>query len=98
MSEGRWRPSWRFQPLARIEDAFRLLDKVAAAYVLTSTEAGVFVAEVRVGGHTGRALGEPKAAIITLALARAIKLYPSDGAAPSFASLGARRKGRERRR
>lgn len=66
-----WIPRWRFQPFKSLEDAFRLLDKVVGTYTLTTQE-NTFTAEVRIGTQTGVASGEPKAASITLAVARAI--------------------------
>jgi hypothetical protein len=66
-----WIPRSRFRPMVRLEDAFLLLDRAAAAFGLTSA-GGVFTAEVRVGNRTGKATGEPKAKTITLALAQAL--------------------------
>lgn len=91
-----WLPKWRFAPFERLEDAFRLLDS-ADTYVLTKADSS-FAAEVWVGSCTGRALGELKATTITLALAKAIGLYPSDEAVPSFLPRDPRLKGGERTR
>jgi hypothetical protein len=71
-SDRGWMPRWRFRPLARLEDAFLLLDSAGATYVLTVGSDGVFIAEVRIGGRTGKASGEPKAQTITLAISRAL--------------------------
>jgi hypothetical protein len=67
-----WIPKWRFKPLARLEDAFLLLDRAGGTYVLSVGSDGVFTAEVRVGERIGRASGEPKARTITLAISRVL--------------------------
>ena len=69
-----WIPRWRFAPMARLEDAFHLLDCVASAYRLQTLEDGTFSAEVRVGSRIGKASGEPKARAITLTVARVLGL------------------------
>lgn len=75
----RWLPRWRFQPLADLEDAFRLLDKAGAKYVLEATPEGKFTARVWVGDGTGVASGRTKPATITRAVAEAIGLtVPED--------------------
>jgi hypothetical protein len=66
-----WIPRSRFKPLARLEDAFLLLARVASNYSLTSVS-GKFTADVRVGDRRGSASGEPKARTITLAIAQAL--------------------------
>lgn len=67
-----WIPRWRFEPLARLDDAFLVLDKVGGSYSLSIDETGNFTAEVRVAGRIGTATGEPKARAITLAVCRAL--------------------------
>jgi hypothetical protein len=69
-----WVPRSKFRPLVDVRDAFRLLDAVTADYSLVTTPGGVFAAQVRLGGRTGKAAGEPKARAISLALARAMGL------------------------
>jgi hypothetical protein len=73
-----WLPRWRFQPLANLDDAFRLLDKAAAEYTLTSAADGTFTAQVWVADRNGRASGKSKAKTITVAIARAIGLAVPD--------------------
>jgi hypothetical protein len=73
-----WIPRWRFQPLTRLNDAFQLLDKSGGAFTLTSHKRGYFTAEVCLDNRTGLAVGEPKAATITMAVARAIGLDVPD--------------------
>jgi transcriptional regulator with XRE-family HTH domain len=52
----RWLPRWRFQPVTRLEDAFRLLKSTAPEeYSIGATEDGGFWARVRVDGITGEA-------------------------------------------
>jgi hypothetical protein len=75
-----WIPRWHFQPLKRVEDAFKLLDAAATGFTLTLSGDQVFTALVRVGSNTGSATGESKAATITVALARAIGLDVPDSA------------------
>ncbi|MGA8025868.1 MAG: hypothetical protein WB992_01900 [Bryobacteraceae bacterium] len=66
-----WIPRWRFTPLTRIEDAFQLLER-ACRYRLQLNDDGIFVAEVRIGGSTGKASGKFQARVITLAIAKAV--------------------------
>jgi hypothetical protein len=75
IKQGRsWTPRSRFKPLARLEDAFLLLDRAGGTYVLSVGSDRFFSAEVRVGERIGRASGEPKARAITVAIARALGL------------------------
>ncbi len=67
-----WTPKWRFNPLVRLEDAFLLLDHAGGSYVLSLGSDGVFTVEVQVGDQIGKAIGEPKARIITPAVSRAL--------------------------
>lgn len=67
-----WIPKWRFKPLARLEDAFLLLDRAGGSYVLSLGSDGVFTVEFRLGERIGKAHGEPKARSITLAISRAL--------------------------
>ena len=67
-------PRWRFAPLTSWDTPFNLrLDRAQCDYKLTSVN-GTFTAEVRVGGHTGKASGEAQSRTIVLALARALGL------------------------
>jgi hypothetical protein len=67
-----WITRANFKPFTRVQDAFRLLGKAAAAYSLTKTPDGVFAATVQIGDRTGTASGRAEAPTITLAIARAI--------------------------
>ena len=78
MGKRQWIPRWRFQPLANLEDAFRLLEKAAASFTLTATADGDFTARVSLAGRTGSASGRSKATTITMAVARAIGLTVPD--------------------
>jgi hypothetical protein len=89
MGDRRWIPRWRFAPLTSLEHAFELLDHAASAYTLTTNSRGGFEAEVHVGTRIGRASGEPKARVITLALALALGLEP-DGCQPPKTERGRR--------
>lgn len=68
----RWLPRWRFQPATRLEDAFRLLQSVAAQEYATGGDNGLFWARVRVGGNTAEAHEATQARAITFAVARAL--------------------------
>jgi hypothetical protein len=67
-----WIPRWRFEPFARLEDAFILLDKIGGTYLLSVDATGSFAAEVRIDARIGSATGEPKARAITLAISQAL--------------------------
>ena len=73
-----WMPRWRFNPLARMEDAFLLLDRAGGTYLLSLGPDGLFTVEVRIGNRIGNASGEPKARAITLALSEAFGIGESD--------------------
>jgi hypothetical protein len=76
VGDRRWLPRWRFQPMKRLEDAFRLLEHAAPEdYTMGATEAGgLFWVKVRVAGMTGEARESSKSRAITLAIARALDL------------------------
>jgi hypothetical protein len=75
MGDRRWLPRWRFQPATRLEDAFRLLERVAPQeYTTGAAENGGFWAKVRVASVTGEACESSQARAMTLAIARAIGL------------------------
>ena len=80
----RWLPRWRFQPLVSLEDAFRLLDKIATDYTLTATADNTFTAVVYVADRIGSASGKSKATTITVVIARAIGLDVPDGASEAW--------------
>lgn len=70
-----WIPRWRFQPLERLEDAFRLLEKAQPEYYSMGAGAdGAFSVQVRIRGCGGEARNESKPRAITLAIARALGL------------------------
>ncbi len=70
-----WIPRWRFQPLERLEDAFRLLEKAQPEhYSMGAGADGVFSVQVRICGRGGEASHESKPRAITLAIARALGL------------------------
>lgn len=75
-----WIPRWRFQPLERLEDAFRLLEKAQPEhYSMGLDGSGRFSVEVRLGGKLGLARDEVKPRAITLAIARALGLEEVEG-------------------
>ncbi len=95
---GSWIPKWKFNPLEKIDDAFRLLEKAASTFKLATTPGGTFTARVRVGDHTASASGKSKATVITVAVARAVGIDVPDGAVPSSVRIGNSRKGEGRKR
>jgi hypothetical protein len=73
--DGGWLPTWRFSPFDRIEDALQVLEKTADDYKLHGNKHGHRGSiEVTVGTKTISASGEPKARLITTALAYALGL------------------------
>jgi hypothetical protein len=70
----RWLPRWRFRPVERIEDAFRLIEALdPEEYDMAGRGADNFSVRIRLenGGH-GEASDKSKARAITYAVARAI--------------------------
>ena len=75
LANGRdWIARSHFQPLAILDHAFQLLEKISRDYSIVNSPTAGFIVEVRLSGRVGRAAGEPKARTISLALARAIGL------------------------
>ncbi|OFV98395.1 MAG: hypothetical protein A3H28_02560 [Acidobacteria bacterium RIFCSPLOWO2_02_FULL_61_28] len=69
-----WIPKWKFNPLERLEDAFRLLDHSQPMRYAISQIGGAFQVEVERSGKVGKASGDSKPRAITLALARSLGL------------------------
>ena len=63
---------WQFQPIQRIADAHRLLERAAPEEYTMSAEKGGFRAEVRITGVTGEARESSQARALTFAIARAM--------------------------
>ncbi len=77
MDGRRWLPRWRFQPLERVEDAFRLLERaVPQEYAVGASTDGDFWAKVRIAGVTGEARESSQARALTFAIARAVGIDP----------------------
>jgi hypothetical protein len=54
LGQRRWTPRWRFQPANRLEDAFRLLERVAPQeYSMGEIEGGGFWVKILVAGTIG---------------------------------------------
>jgi hypothetical protein len=71
----RWMPRWRFQPAVRLEDAFRLLERVAPQeYSMGEIEGEGFWVRVRISGTVGEACESSKPRALTFAVARAVGL------------------------
>jgi hypothetical protein len=86
-----WIPRWRFAPFTNLQHAFELLQAAGSSFILRSLATGAFEAEVCIGGHVGRAAGEPKARTITMAVACALRLESSVASlvsVPPHAGLG----------
>jgi hypothetical protein len=69
-----WIPKWKFNPLERLDDAFRLLDEAAPSRYAISLIDGQFRVEVELNSAVGVASEEPKPRAITLAVARGLGL------------------------
>lgn len=69
-----WLPRWRFDPLRRLDDAFRLLYAAAPSqYVIRFTN-DQFRVTIRLRGATGKASDDTLPRAIVLALAQALKV------------------------
>ena len=78
---GGWTPAWRFQPLRRIEDAFKLLEAAdPEEYSIDARRGGIVTARVHLAAGTGEAHAFSRARAITHAVARAIGLDVPDPA------------------
>jgi hypothetical protein len=79
----RWIPRWRFQPATRLEDAFRLLERVAPRDYATGAEGDRFWARVLLDEASGEAHESSQARAISFAVARALRIdIPEDVEAP----------------
>jgi hypothetical protein len=73
LSDRRWLPSWRFQPLENMDDAFRLLEAAAPAeYDMRGGVGSDFHVRVRIGDTTAETRSQCKPRAITCAIARAL--------------------------
>jgi hypothetical protein len=79
MGERGWKPAWRFQPIKKREDAFRLLDAAdPTEYTITAERGRNFVVRVAIDGTVGIAAETSEARAITYAVARALGLAPGE--------------------
>jgi hypothetical protein len=69
----KWIPKWRFSPFTNLDDAFKLLEKVASRFTLTGSETGV-TAEVQIRESIGCASASSTPYAVTMAVARALGL------------------------
>ena len=75
MGGRRWQPRWRFQPAKNLEQAMRLLERLAPQeYSMGTGEKGTFWARVVISGVVREARESSQARAVTLAVARAIGL------------------------
>jgi excisionase family DNA binding protein len=73
MGGRRWIPRWRFQPIEKLEDAFRLLEEaMPQEYSIRGDDKGNIQVQVRIAGTAGEAHGTSRPLVITLAIARAV--------------------------
>ena len=72
MGNREWMPRWKFQPVEKIEDAFRLLAQAAPQeYSISGDGKGSIHVQVRINGAVGEARGTSTPSVITHAVARA---------------------------
>src|SRR5262245_26426066 len=68
-----WMPRWRFQPVEKLGDAFRLLEEATPQeYSICGDDKGNIYVQVRIAGTKGEARGTSKPLAITYAIARAV--------------------------
>ena len=74
-----WMPRWRFQPVEKLEDAFRLLEQAAPQeYSICGDDKGNIHVQVRIAGTAGEACGTSRPLAITYAIARAVGIDVED--------------------
>lgn len=79
MDGRRWLPRWRFQPVTRVADAYRLLEQAAPReYTIRAAENSGFRAKVCIDGVNGEACETSQATAITFAVARALGIDPGE--------------------
>ncbi|MGD1095844.1 MAG: hypothetical protein ABSB35_28110 [Bryobacteraceae bacterium] len=79
MGRRKWIPCWRFQPMERLEDAFRLLEVAAPQeYTMSREGPGPFCVRVRISGKTGEARDRSMPRAISLAVSRALQIQVDD--------------------
>ena len=72
MGNREWMPRWRFQPIDKLDDAFRLLQEAAPqAYSICGDDQGNIHVEVRINGAVGEAQETSMPGAVTYAVARA---------------------------
>jgi hypothetical protein len=68
-----WTPRWRFQPVDKLDDAFRLLQEAAPqAYSICGDDKGSIHVQVRINGAVGEARESSMPSAVTYAVARAV--------------------------
>jgi len=68
-----WMPRWRFQPIDKLDDAFRLLQEAAPqAYSISGDDKGSIHVQVRINGAVGEAQETSMPGAVTYAVARAV--------------------------
>jgi len=73
MGNREWMPRWRFQPIDKLDDAFRLLQEAAPqAYRISGDDKGSIHVQVRINGAVGEARETSIPGAVTYAVARAV--------------------------
>lgn len=79
MSARRWAPRWRFQPLVRIEDAFKALSSVGNSYLIERHATGEVSVTVFTDSGSGASTSRSVPRAISIATARAVGIdIPSE--------------------
>jgi hypothetical protein len=91
MSNRRWMPRWRFQPIERLPDAIRLLEAAAAErFEISADKNGLLSVRVNIRGMTGKAQDRSRPRAITLAIAQALQINVDSLESPDcFAGMSA---------
>jgi hypothetical protein len=69
-----WIPRWKFDPLRRLADAFRLLDATKASSCTINIKNCSCSVEIKIKANVGTSSGSSRPRAITLAVARSLGL------------------------
>jgi hypothetical protein len=73
-----WLPTWRFQPLKRLDHALELLNRATEVYAITSRKNGSTRVVVHIGNRSGSAEDRSKPRAITHAVAQALGIHANE--------------------
>ena len=88
---GSWTPRWKFNPLERLGDAFKLLDAAGPTGYTLSFKGGRFHVEVEFKDKVGKTVDQSRPRAITLAVASALGIGEPDGRRPRSVTNALRR-------